>query len=1845
MKTKKNYTQFWVFLAMLFVFVGVQQAYSAAKTFTTAGTDNKWSTAANWSGSSLPTTSDDITIPTGQTCLVDGNYSVQFVTLAGTAVLKPASGGTYTLTVTTATGGIGIDMGGVGTTLSATNGAGRLNIVMAGTTTQDIKTYVASQFSVYDFTVSSGAIVTYSQDFQAEVYGNFTVQGTGSFIQTVTTNATSKIQFNNANTVITKSTTGTLTFGSIQFAATASNCSTASDFTVRGDVVLLSGAKFHASAGTITMTAATNASVITNTSTNTYADLGFFNLSLVSANAITNATPFTIAGNFVNNGAAFTCSAGSVIWFNNTASVNSPRTITNPGGAITFFTIKVADGSHVETAVSFAIIGQAATATQGLFVFGTGSFKATAGTITFSEVTAAASDAVISCSSQGTLEFFNLAQTASANNSVITSSKFTIKANFTVGAASSFVASTPSEVIFDNDGSLTNEITCAAGSVVTFYSLTLADHKSQDPTKYTKVRANLVGALAMTISGNLNVYGNSFFDATNGTTLATTVTFAGATTKNIVNNASRDHLVFYNLTIANTASNVVNTQSDFKVTRILSTVVGGAGKLVASGNSTIELTHTDPLTSAGAANTVFQNLLLSGAVVATTAYDCYIKGDLTVLTSADLDGVASVITFNGTQGQSITATSTTFRDVTINNTFGIVLKSDMSLYGTLTITNGNLDINGDNVITLTTTTSALSDASGKTIINSKPQGVGYLTTAPAGVATVAASLISLGFTGASGALVAGEYARVYYRSYNISGKASVSKVYYLSANAGARTITGFKFYDSEVGTNNISNLSLYKTTFANAAVDTLEYTSAANGWFKFVATGGTVSVATTPTNYYNITAGATAIPAAAFVTMVEEFAKIRSLPETSIDPLKKLAGSPLLAGSTTKSILSFGITATGVNSVFKTMTINLSRDPSGILKNFKFFSVTAANITNAATVSADAIGGAAVQTGTLVQSGSLITVTGIATTLTAGTTIYFYLTADVESTVGSSTPNIYAYFTNSNLSVDYTTVSNVSMTGTNYSFTANQVTLGSGNAPTAGPIEKGATAQKIYGFKVIGSDYTISNSMTSVIINASLSNGALTTDYTNFKLYNDLNKNGIIDAGDVQYGSTIATMPITGVLSFNDASNGIITAATKENYLMVVDVASGAASNSVIQCQITSYADVTVSPASIAAGGPFYGNPMTVRAADVPTKLEIIGFSLHTLVTDKTTTQVTTGSNCDVMIQAQDATGYPQKVTSSTNLGLSIVSTGGTAIGGTTTGTIANNNSTAPVIAGVQFTNAVGEQSFKLVVAPTSGMLTLTNAELNGIQVFATQPTVFPNGLAVTNIGPTGADIAWTQGAAGVSEILVLKDGSYPTSPTDGIQYNASGNFSTPNATNGTTGTGCVVVYDGNVAAQAVTVSGLTAGHTYYAQAFPYNGLNYGTNYLVDYSAAQMTGKGYFTTFSSEPTTPSSALTYTNVTPTSMKVTWTKGNGAKSLVLVYEGSAVAVTPVDTNNYTASTVYGTLSSRLVSAGSYAYVVYNGTGNTVDITGLKPYTRYYFAIYDFNGSDYTTNYLTSTFVTGNRYTLYAEPTIQSSNLTFSEMTIGTNTSLKANWTRGNGTGCLLLVKEGSAISASDYPTDATVENGVLTNGASGQVFGTTTAQGNAYIMYVGSTGTAVGASQVVTGLQYGQRYYFKVFEYNGFGNVLNNDLSTTVINYMTSDATNNPNSRLADAWEDNNTLVTAKNMAADGTIYSGIISDATDADWFSFRPDFDNSKNNVRVKVTGVPKNYTLELYTSAGRLLRRSRVLGTGDEVIVVNNMPVGDYYIKVYSEAGEYSLVPYRVTALQSGSEYRSNTP
>lgn len=99
------------------------------------------------------------------------------------------------------------------------------------------------------------------------------------------------------------------------------------------------------------------------------------------------------------------------------------------------------------------------------------------------------------------------------------------------------------------------------------------------------------------------------------------------------------------------------------------------------------------------------------------------------------------------------------------------------------------------------------------------------------------------------------------------------------------------------------------------------------------------------------------------------------------------------------------------------------------------------------------------------------------------------------------------------------------------------------------------------------------------------------------------------------------------------------------------------------------------------------------------------------------------------------------------------------------------------------------------------------------------------------------------------------------------------------------------------------------------------------------------------------PTTQSTNFSATGIQNGQATINWVRGNGENVMVIAHQGAAVDSYPIGVLDFTANAQFG-LGAQI---GTGNYVVYNGTGNNVTVTGLLPGVNYYFAVYEYNSTN--------------------------------------------------------------------------------------------------------------------------------------------------------------------------------------------------------------------------------------------------------------------------------------------------
>ena len=96
------------------------------------------------------------------------------------------------------------------------------------------------------------------------------------------------------------------------------------------------------------------------------------------------------------------------------------------------------------------------------------------------------------------------------------------------------------------------------------------------------------------------------------------------------------------------------------------------------------------------------------------------------------------------------------------------------------------------------------------------------------------------------------------------------------------------------------------------------------------------------------------------------------------------------------------------------------------------------------------------------------------------------------------------------------------------------------------------------------------------------------------------------------------------------------------------------------------------------------------------------------------------------------------------------------------------------------------------------------------------------------------------------------------------------------------------------------------------------------------------------------PTEAAVNISFSNITPLSVTVNWTNGNGARRIVIARENEPVETLPEQGVELTSSAEFGTLASAL----GEGFVVYDGIDNFADITGLTAGTSYFFTVVEYD-----------------------------------------------------------------------------------------------------------------------------------------------------------------------------------------------------------------------------------------------------------------------------------------------------
>ena len=343
-------------------------------------------------------------------------------------------------------------------------------------------------------------------------------------------------------------------------------------------------------------------------------------------------------------------------------------------------------------------------------------------------------------------------------------------------------------------------------------------------------------------------------------------------------------------------------------------------------------------------------------------------------------------------------------------------------------------------------------------------------------------------------------------------------------------------------------------------------------------------------------------------------------------------------------------------------------------------------------------------------------------------------------------------------------------------------------------------------------------------------------------------------------------------------------------------------------------------------------------------------------------------------------------------------------------------------------------------------------------QTTATTPTVAPTNLDVLSREGNRFRIRWT-GGNGNARLLVVRQGAPVTgNPVDGVFYGADLDFGEGDQLNA----GEYIISSGS--SSNIEVRSLQPNTTYHIAVFEFNRSATNTYYLT---SSVLTGT---VSTAVTPSTGASAVSFTHVTGNTMRINWTRGDGARRLVVMKAGSAVDFSPTDLSNYGFGNIFG-LSTAHLGMGNYA--VYRGTGSSVNVSSLTPGVTYHISIFEYNGSSYPVYRRPGT--TASQATLTVPPSSPASNVRVDQVECD---RMRVLYTRGNGDRRIIVAKAGSAPTS--LPVDGQ-DYAASNSFGSGDDLGT-----GEFVVYDGTA-----ALQTISNLSIGTNYFFRVYEYFGTG----------------------------------------------------------------------------------------------------------------------------------------------------------
>ena len=718
----------WLCAAILFF---CSQTLHAANRYWVGLLSGNWSSTLNWSstsgglgGSSVPAAADNVFFDGGASPLYLDNGNCTIDVAVSVTSITVSSG--YTGTISQGANTIAVS--GAATFGGGTFTGGSANITITGAFTLSATTFK-----------STTAIL--------ELQNNAAFTG-GSFAHN-----NGEVQFNGPASQTLSGTTSPA-FYTLEFVGTGhtTTLSSTGNIAVQNLLSLTGASTYTINSGTLAVSG--NIS-LTNTATgdggNTTIDIdGTASQTITSALPVNESTlpnvtiastggtvqfpsMLTVAGNWTyTSGTLDVTTNSSTVTFDNTLTITGSHTLNN----ISFegsnnWTFTIAAGTTLTANGSMALTG-----TSNL-IFATGTIDLNGNLNLTNTSTGGGGTAVIAFTGSGNQTITSALPVNESSLPAITINKtggtlqfpavLTVRNNWVYTAGTIDVTTNNSTIVFASPlgtgsfgitGSLTlNNVTFEGNnnntaSISTGTILTVTGTLATTGAFNVFINTPVTGTTAIQAQGNISIGNTSVSGGGTGVIL---INGAGAQLFSSTSAASEGLLP--NITIQKTSGtltlsgilsvtrNWTYTSGTVDATTDASTVVFGGNNLsiTSAGMSFYNVTTTANTSTLTNNMTVNNNLTISGlSVLAPGANTINIAGNWSAWGSTGFNSATGTVNFDGAALQTITsAGGATFTNLTIDNSStGVQLENNATVTGTLTMTQGNIDLNGGNALTL-----------------------------------------------------------------------------------------------------------------------------------------------------------------------------------------------------------------------------------------------------------------------------------------------------------------------------------------------------------------------------------------------------------------------------------------------------------------------------------------------------------------------------------------------------------------------------------------------------------------------------------------------------------------------------------------------------------------------------------------------------------------------------------------------------------------------------------------------------------------------------------------------------------------------------------------------------------------------------------------------------------------------------------------------------------------------------------------------------------------------------------------------------------------------------------------